>query len=59
MSSVWTKPITGPKAWRGDALSGDPSSWIMTLSAAELTDIDRALATARATGKAMLDVGRE
>src|SRR5262249_14545626 len=59
MSSVWMKPITSPKAWRGDALSRDPSSWIVTLSAAELSDIDRALATAKATGRAMLDVERE
>ena len=58
MSSVWMKAITGPKAWRGDALSRDPSAWIVTLSAAELADVDRALNTAKATGRAMLDVER-
>jgi hypothetical protein len=59
MSSVWMTPITGPKAWRGDALSRDPSSWIVTLDAAELADIDHALGAAKASGKTMLDVGRE
>ena len=59
MSSVWMKPTTTSKAWRGDALSRDPSSWIVTLSAAEVSDIDRALLTAKATGRAMLDVERE
>jgi hypothetical protein len=53
------KPITTRKAWRGDALSRDPSSWIMTLTAAELADIDKALSVARASGKTMLDVARE
>jgi TfdA family taurine catabolism dioxygenase TauD len=59
MSSVWMKRITSPKAWRGDVLSRDPSTWIMTLTAAELADIDHALTTARASGKPMLDVGRD
>ena len=59
MSSVWMTPITGPRAWRGDALSRDPSAWIITLGAAELADIDRALMTAKATGRPMLGVERE
>ena len=59
MSSVWMKPITTPKAWRGGVLSHDPSSWIMTLTPAELVDIDQALGVAKASGKTMLDVGRD
>ena len=58
MSSIWMKPITGPKAWRGEALAHDPS-WILTLGGAEIADIDRALAAARATGRALADVDRE
>jgi len=58
MSSIWMKPITGPKAWRGDALAHDPS-WLVTLTAAEIADIDRALAAAKASGRPMADVGRE
>ena len=58
MSSIWMKRITGPKAWRGEALAHDPS-WLVTLTAAEIADIDRAVATAKASGRAMADVGRE
>ena len=58
MSSIWMKPITGPKAWRGEALANDPS-WILTLGDAEIADIDRALAAARATGRALPDIDRE
>jgi len=58
MSSIWMKRITGPKAWRGEALAHD-LSWLVTLTAAEIADIDRAVATAKASGRAMADVGRE
>jgi TfdA family taurine catabolism dioxygenase TauD len=58
MSSIWMKPITGPKAWRGEALANDPS-WLLTLGDAEIADIDRALAAARATGRALPDIDRE
>ena len=50
MGSICTTPITGPKAWRGADLSGD-TSWIVTLTAAEIADLDRALLTARTTGR--------
>lgn len=58
MTSIWTKPIPGPKAWRGCDLADDPS-WIVTLTEAELADIDRALATARASGRRLPDIERE
>src|SRR5215813_13913231 len=58
MSSIWMKRITGPKAWRGEALAHD-LSWLVTLTTAEIADIDRAVATAKASGRAMADVGRE
>ncbi len=58
MSSIWMKPITGPKAWRGEALAKYPS-WIVTLTDAEIADIDRALAAAKASGRPLAEVGRE
>ena len=58
MSTIWMKPISGPKAWRGETLSRD-ASWLVTLTPAEIADIDRALATAKATGRSMEDIGRE
>ena len=58
MSTIWMKPISGHKAWRGETLSRD-TSWLVTLTQAEIADIDRALATAKATGRSMEDIGRE
>jgi hypothetical protein len=58
MSSIWMKPITGPKAWRGEALASD-TSWIVTLTDAEIADIDRALTAAKASGRPLAEVGRE
>lgn len=57
MSSIWTKPISGPKAWRGATLTQD-SSWLVTLTDAEIAEIDGALATAKAAGRSMEDIGR-
>jgi hypothetical protein len=57
MGSIRTTPITGPKAWRGADLSGD-SSWIVTLSDAEIADLDRALLTAKATGRPLAEIDR-
>ena len=50
MSSICMTPITGPKAWRGDRLATD-QSWIVTFTEAEIAEIDRALAAAKATGR--------
>ena len=58
MSSIWMKPISSPKAWRGETLARD-TSWLVTLTAAEIADVDHALATAKATGHSMEDIGRE
>jgi hypothetical protein len=52
------QPITSPKAWRGAELANDPS-WIVTLTPAEVADIDHALSVAKATGRPLEDVGRE
>jgi len=58
MTLVWTKQVTTPKAWRGDVLSKD-TSWIVRLTDAEIAEIDRAVATAKATGKPLEEIGRD
>jgi hypothetical protein len=58
MSLIWTKPVTGPKAWRGGELASDPS-WIMTLTGEEIADLDRAVAVARGSGRPLEEVTRE
>jgi hypothetical protein len=59
MSSIWTKPIRGPKAWRGETLGRDTSSWLVSWTPDEIADIDRALATAKASGRPLEDIGHE
>ncbi len=58
MSSICMTPITGPKAWRGDRLTNDPS-WIVTITDADIAEMERALAVAKSTGRAMAEIGRE
>src|SRR5215510_1993074 len=57
MSIVHMKPTTGPKAWRGADLATDPS-WIVALTDADITDLERALATARASGRPLAEIDR-
>ena len=58
MSSIQTKPVIGPKAWRGDVLARE-TSWIVSFSNAEIAEIDHALAAAKATGQPLEEIGRE
>ena len=58
MSSICMTPITGPKAWRGDGLTNDPS-WVVTLTDADIAEMERALAAAKSTGRAMVEIARE
>ena len=58
MSLIQTKPVTGPKAWRGDQLARE-SAWIVTLSDAEIAEIDTALGVAKASGRPLEELGRE
>jgi hypothetical protein len=59
MASIcWMQPVTTAKAWRGETLSRE-TSWIATLTPAEIADVDRALATARASGKPLEQIGRD
>ena len=58
-SIVHTLPVTSPKAWRGADIVNDPS-WIWTLTPAEVADVDRAVAAARAqSGRPLAEVGRD
>lgn len=58
MSLVHTKPITTAKAWRGADLVRE-TSWIARWTDAEIADIERALATAKASGRPLEEIGRE
>ena len=59
MTSIcWMKPVTTAKAWRGEILSRE-TSWIVPLTPAEIADIDRGLATAKASGKPLEQIGRD
>src|ERR1043165_1344698 len=58
MSSIcWMHRITAARAWRGEDLACEPS-WIVRLTDAEVTDVERALATAKATGRPLEQIGR-
>jgi hypothetical protein len=58
MTAIQTRPITGPKAWRGSDLAHDPA-WIVALTDAEVADLEAALAAAKATGRPLPEIGRE
>ena len=57
MDLIQTTPITGPKAWRGADLARD-TSWIVTLTDADIADLDRALAAARVSGRPLAEIDR-
>jgi hypothetical protein len=58
VSQIWMKPIATPKAWRGETLARE-TSWIVTLGDADIADVDRALAAARASGRPPEELQRE
>jgi hypothetical protein len=55
---IQMSPVTGPKAWRGDVLTRE-TSWIVTLTGAEIAEIDAALAVAKASGRSLENIHRE
>ena len=58
MSSIChMQKITTPKAWRGDDLARE-TAWIVRLTDAEVADVERALAAAKASGKPLEQIGR-
>lgn len=54
MSIIRIEPLTGPAVWTGSQLANDPR-WIEHLSAAEVAEIDAALATLKASGRRFPD----
>src|SRR4029450_6751528 len=58
VSLVRISPITDAKAWRGETLARE-TSWIVTLTEAEIAGIDRALATAKASPRGLEAIQRE
>jgi len=48
-ASVRKAPLTGPSAWRGDALA--ETSWRVALTPRQIAECEQALAHARATGR--------
>jgi TfdA family taurine catabolism dioxygenase TauD len=57
MTICWMKQVIGANAWRGETLSRE-TSWIARLTDAEVADVEQALATARASGKRLEEIGR-
>ena len=55
--SICMQPITSPKAWRGEDLARD-TQWIVSLSPAEIADLDHALAVAKASGRPLAEIER-
>ena len=54
--TIPTGPVRSPAAWRGAELEGDRARWIHVLSAAEIDELDRAVAQTR--GKAVAALSR-
>jgi len=57
MSICWMQPLNSAKAWRGEDLTRE-RSWIVRLNDAEIADVERALAAAKAGGKPLEQIGR-
>ena len=55
---VLRERVDAPSTWRGDALAGS-ESWIHRLSYAEVADLERGLASALESKKALADLTRE
>jgi hypothetical protein len=50
---IRTQPIESEAAWRGEELLAQPRRWIHRLTAAEVAEIDRAVAEAKRAGTAL------
>jgi hypothetical protein len=51
-------PVTGPSAWIGADLRQRPADWTYTLSAAEVAEVEAAVASVRARGLDIADLTR-
>jgi hypothetical protein len=58
MTSIHKQPLETRTAWIGSEMTSHPD-WIHQLSPAEIDDLDRAIAHARATGKALGNLTRD
>ena len=56
MSDILESPVSGAAVWTGVQLSGR-SDWILPLSAAEVAEIDAALASVKAAGARLFEFG--
>ena len=56
--TCWMQQVLGAKAWRGESLARE-TSWIVRLSEAEIADVERGLAAAKATGKPLEAITRD
>jgi hypothetical protein len=52
MSTILKTPITGPAAWRGEAIS-DPEQWTLYFSPSDISELEQALEKACQSGRAM------
>ena len=55
---TWRSPITGPSAWIGADMRRREAEWTYRLSAAELDEIDAAVAAVRSRGLDLADIRR-
>ena len=58
MTEIRTEPLRTPAAWTGPEMA-PRSDWVHALSPAEIADLDRAVAHARATGRALAELTRD
>jgi hypothetical protein len=58
MSEVRRSPLATPAVWTGPEVAPRARDWTHVLSAAEIADLDRAVAHARASGKALAALER-
>ncbi|MBC7779871.1 MAG: TauD/TfdA family dioxygenase [Proteobacteria bacterium] len=58
-SVVLTEPVCDASAWTGDSLRRGEEDWVWRLGPASLAEIDRALATVKASGKPIETITRD
>lgn len=59
MTEIRREPLATPATWLGPELQHRTGEWIHRLTPAQIADLERALAHARATGKPMAELARE
>jgi len=59
MTSIARENLTTPSTWLGPELLATQDDWIRGPTTAQISDLDRALATAKASGKTMAELTRD